>query len=127
MVKTFMVAAALAAVAGCAANGGRSNGADLQSAKPVLFLSIRSADQVFACFKPTVDHWGSVADVVSHPAQKRVDVTVYEDHFPQRQDYYLVRIEPTPGGSATRFFSNGRDHPRVPAEKVEDVLRGCTT
>ncbi|SAI73947.1 Uncharacterised protein [Bordetella ansorpii] len=128
MFRTFLAAAGLALLAGCAANGGPKTAGDLQSTKPVLYLSIRSAEQVYACVEPTVDDWGSVADVVRFPAEQRADITVYEDRFPQpRQDYYLVRIEPTPGGSATRFFNNGMNHPRVPAEKVEDVLRGCTT
>ncbi|SAI34095.1 Uncharacterised protein [Bordetella ansorpii] len=129
MFRTFLATAGVALLAGCAANGGSpKRAAALQSTQPVLYLSIRSAEQVYACVKPTVDNWGSVADVAGFPAEKRVDITVYEDRFPQpRQDYYLVRIEPTPGGSATRFFDNGMNHPRVPAEKVEDVLRGCTT
>ncbi|WP_144640180.1 hypothetical protein [Bordetella genomosp. 13] len=124
MFRTIAAAAALAGLAGCA---GSVQTTDLESGKPILFLSVRSADDVYACIQPTVDQWGRAADVARFPAEHRVDVTVYQDNFPQRQDYYLLRVEPTPGGSASRLYSTGADHPRIPAAKVEDLLRGCTT
>lgn len=122
--KRIAAMVALAALAGCA---GTVKHGDLESTKPVLFLSIRSADDVVACVKPKMDHLGRWADVAKDPAAHRVDITVYAERFPERQDYYLVRIQPTPGGSSTMFFSGGADHARISESQLEDLLRSCTT
>ncbi|ARP96030.1 hypothetical protein [Bordetella genomosp. 13] len=122
--KRIAAMVALAALAGCA---GSARQGDLESNKPVLFLSIRSADDVAACVKPRMDHLARWADVVEDAAAKRLDITIYAERYPERQDYFLVRIQPTLGGSSTLFYSGGLDHARVSESQLEDLLRSCTT
>ena len=65
MFRTFLATAGVALLVGCAANGGSpKRAAALQSTQPVLYLSIRSAEQVRTCIAIALPRMSASASCV---------------------------------------------------------------